>query len=366
MNSISANYLKTGNIMSRNFIILKKRGGFKILLILSSLFLLITIIIATGLGSIKVSFYESAIIIISEFFSLDTVNHVTTDANTINIIWRLRFPRVLLGGIIGASLSLSGVAMQALIRNELADPFILGVSSGGSTFAVLSMLFGFFSFFGFYSLAISAFIGSLLTIILVYYLSKINNQTNISQLLLTGVAVTMMLDGLRGAIILNAPNALGLHNATFWMSGSLAGSRWEYVFFPLIIFCVCFLILLIFHRQMDLLLIGEESARMLGMNTVIINNSLIIIASFLTAISIAVSGTIGFIGLMIPHFTRLLIGFKHKKVIPLSIIFGAILVIWVDVLARVLFAPEELPVGIVTAIVGAPIFILLLRKYHKG
>ena len=183
-----------------------------------------------------------------------------------------------------------------------------------------------------------------------------------TQLLLSGVAISMIMDGITKMITLSAPNALGLHNAEFWMSGSLAGAKWEYLTLPLITIIVCMFILMIHYRTLNVLLLGENTAGTLGVHVERMQKLLILISSLLAGVTIAVSGTIGFVGLMCPHFARLLVGSDHRKVLPLSAILGAILVIWTDVIARMLFAPEELPIGILTAIIGGPIFILLLRK----
>lgn len=156
-----------------------------------------------------------------------------------NIVLGLRLPRVCLGMVVGASLAVCGVTMQALVRNNLADPFILGVSSGAAAFATLGMLFGVFSFLGTYSLSISAFIGSAITIIFVYMISRVRGRINITQLLLSGVAISMIMDGVTSIIKLGAPNALGLHNAEFWMSGSLAGAKWAYLKLPFLVLVLC-------------------------------------------------------------------------------------------------------------------------------
>ena len=255
--------------------------------------------------------------------------------------------------------------MQALVRNNLADPFILGVSSGAAAFATLGMLFGVFSFLGTYSLSISAFIGSAITIIFVYMISRVRGRINITQLLLSGVAISMIMDGVTSIIKLGAPNALGLHNAEFWMSGSLAGAKWAYLKLPLIVLVLCMVFLLMNNRGLNLLLLGDESAGALGVNVRRLQKELVLVASLMAGVTIAVSGTIGFVGLMVPHFTRLLVGGDHKKVLPISALLGGILVVWVDVAARMLIAPEELPVGILTAVIGGPIFIWMLKKNNR-
>lgn len=324
-----------------------------------------SIVIAIGLGPVKVPPSVTARIIVSRIpYFGQNITHDWTDLQE-NIVLGLRFPRVLLGMLVGASLSVTGVAMQALVRNKLADPFILGVSSGAAATATLGMLFGAFAFFGKYSLSISAFIGSAVTIMLVYTISRVKGRINITQLLLSGVAVSMIMDGITNIITLSAPNALGLHNATFWMSGSLAGAKWGYLKLPLIVLIFCMTILMINYRGLNLLLLGDDSARSLGVNVGRQQKMLVLVSSLMAGVTVSVSGTIGFVGLMVPHFTRFLVGADHRKVLPTAALLGGILVIWVDVAARTMLAPEELPVGILTAIIGGPIFIWMLKRSTK-
>ena len=166
-------------------------------------------------------------------------------------------------------------------------------------------------------------------------------------------------------IKLSAPNALGLHNAEFWMSGSLAGAKWAYLKLPLGVLVLCMVFLMLHYRGLNLLLLGDENAGSLGINVRRLQKELVLIASLMAGVTIAVSGTIGFVGLMVPHFTRLLVGGDHRKVLPISALLGGILVVWVDVAARMMIAPEELPVGILTAVIGGPIFIWMLKKNNR-
>lgn len=322
----------------------------------------VTVFVATGLGPVVVEPVTTAKILLSKIPGVGSRIAQDWDVLDFNIVWGLRLPRVCLGMIVGASLSVCGVAMQALVRNNLADPFILGVSNGAAAFATLGMLFGAFSFLGRYSLSISAFIGSAVTIIFVYAISRVKGRINITQLLLSGVAVSMIMDGVTSVIKLSAPNALGMHNAEFWMSGSLAGAKWAYLTLPLIVLILCMAFLMVNYRGLNLLLLGDDSAGALGVNVRRLQKMLVLVASLMAGVTIAVSGTIGFVGLMVPHFTRLLVGGDHKKVLPISALLGGILVVWVDVAARMLIAPEELPVGILTAIIGGPVFIWLLKR----
>ena len=330
-----------------------------ILLIIVSI---ITIFVATGIGPVSVAPGETARILLSKVPWIGSRIVPDWEPVSENIILVLRLPRVCLGMVVGASLAVCGVTMQALVRNNLADPFILGVSSGAAAFATLGMLFGAFSFLGTYSLSISAFIGAAVTIIFVYTISRVKGRINITQLLLSGVAISMIMDGVTSIIKLGAPNALGLHNAEFWMSGSLASAKWAYLQLPLIVLALCMAFLLLNYRGLNLLLLGDESAGALGVNVRRLQKQLILVASLMAGVTIAVSGTIGFVGLMVPHLTRLLVGGDHRRVLPISALLGGILVVWVDAVARVIIAPEELPVGILTAIIGGPIFIIMLKR----
>ena len=262
-----------------------------------------TMVIATGLGPVSVPPSTTFRILLSRLVELPP----TWEALEENIVLGLRLPRVCLGMIVGASLAVCGVTMQALVRNSLADPFILGVSNGAAAFATLGMLFGAFSFLGTYALSISAFLGSAVTILFVYLISHVRGRINITQLLLSGVAVSMIMDGVTSIIKLSAPNALGLHNAEFWMAGSLAGAKWAYLTLPLAVLLGCMAVLMLNYRGLNLLLLGDESAAALGVNVRRLQKLLILAASLMAGVTIAVSGSIGFVGLMVPHFTRLLV-----------------------------------------------------------
>ncbi|WP_066191542.1 MULTISPECIES: FecCD family ABC transporter permease [Gracilibacillus] len=339
-----------------------KGSHYKKYMVAFGILALLSIILAVGLGPVSVSPLTVLQILTSKLPFLHDVVEMSWQARDENIILSLRLPRVLLGMIVGASLAVTGVTLQALVRNKLADPFILGVSSGASATATLGMLFGAFSFLGSYYLPISAFIGSFIVIILVYSLARVNGRINITQLLLSGVAINLIMEAITRLITLSAPNALGIHNATFWMAGSLAGAKWAYLTLPLLVMLICMTILLIQNRALNTLLLGDETAETLGFNVRFMQKLLIVIASLLTGVTIAVSGAIGFVGLMVPHMTRLIVGSDHKKVLPVSALIGGILVVWTDVAARMVIAPEELPIGVLTAIVGGPFFIWLLKR----
>ena len=279
-----------------------------------------------------------------------------------NMVWNMRIPRVLLGLTVGASLSVCGVAMQALVRNTLADPFGLGVSSGASATAALFMVFGVFSFLGRFALPLSAFLGAFVSIVFVYLIARVGGRINIPQMLLAGVAVAMIMDAVTSFITISAPNAFAVRNVDFWLSGSLAGAKWSYLTLPFIVMLICLIYLLFNYRALNALVLGEETAGTLGIPVAVLQRTLVLVASLLTGVAISVSGSIGFVGLMMPHLSRLIVGPDHKKVLPLSALLGGILVVWADVVARVAAAPEEMPVGLVTALVGAPFFVIMLKR----
>lgn len=336
----------------------KKRINLAPILIILSIILIISIIISTCLGSTSISL-EQTFQVIMHHLNLSN-SSIAPLAN--RVVWELRLPRVLLGAIVGTSLAIAGVTMQVLVRNEMADPFILGVSSGASVMATLSMIFGAFTIFGNFALPIGSFIGSILTIAIVYSLSRVQNKIVVSQLLLSGLVISMMLDGVTKIITLSAPNSLGLHNAEFWMTGSLAGAKWEYLTLPTLIMLITSIYLVMNYRTLNILLLDEETALTMGVNVKLFQKILILISSLLVATTISVSGTIGFVGLISPHLARLVVGGDHKRVLPVSALIGALLVVWTDVVARLAIAPEELPIGALTAIIGGPIFIILLKR----
>jgi len=274
----------------------------------------------------------------------------------------VRFPRVLLGVLVGAGLSIAGTGIQAIVRNSLADPYILGVSSGASVGATLVILLGAFSVFGQYALSLAAFLGALLSVILVFTLAQVGNRISTTRLLLSGIALSMILTALTDFIVISAPDDEKVHSALFWMMGSLVSANWET--FPIIAVVVIasYIFLVSQSRSLNLLLMGEEAAVTLGLNINVFRKLLIVVVSLLTGVIVSASGSIGFVGLMIPHIVRLLVGSDHKKVLTISLFLGAIFMIWADVVARMLLAPEEIPIGVVTAIAGGPFFIWLLRR----
>ncbi|MDQ0213977.1 iron complex transport system permease protein [Oikeobacillus pervagus] len=327
-------------------------------IILSIVLLLLLMTIGVMVGPVSIHPFTVWKVVFSKlpFF------HESIQSTEATIIWDIRFPRVILGVIVGAGLGIIGTAVQAVVRNSLADPYILGVSSGASVGATLVIVLGVFSFLGQYAISFAAFLGALLSTIFVFFFSQINGRISTVRLLLAGVAISMILSAITNFIVISSPRAEGIRDVMFWMMGSLAGARWEYLFIPALIVTIAFLYLWSQFRSLNLLLMGDETAVTLGVNLTSFRKKLIVITSLLTGVLVAVSGAIGFIGLVIPHIVRLLVGSDHRRVLPLSALAGASFLLLADICARIIIAPEEMPIGIITAVCGGPFFIWLLRR----
>lgn len=272
------------------------------------------------------------------------------------IFWQIRLPRVILAFLVGASLAVAGTIFQALFLNPLAEPYVTGVSSGAALGATIAF---FFNLPSFPWLSLFALAGGLLTLIFVYTLARRSGKVNIYVLLLAGVAVSAFFSALVSVLIVKSGR--DLHALVYWLMGSFSGRGWPEVKIALAVLPFL-LIPSYFHQELNILLQGEERALELGVEVERLKKIMFFIASFLTAIAVSSAGIIGFIGLIVPHFSRLLMGPDHKKVLFLSLFVGASLMGLSDLLARVAFAPSEMPVGVVTSFFGAPFFIYLLRE----
>lgn len=334
------------------------RENTKMFIVVLGIMLFFSIIVAVGMGPVSIPFSEVWNVIWSKIFNLE--NSVAN--NMENIVWQLRVPRVLLGVIVGAGLSLSGVGMQAFTKNPLADPYVLGISSGASAGAVMAVLTDKLNVFGIFAMPIGAFCGALITILLVYLLSSTRNGILPMKLILTGIAVSSLFGALTNYMIFNANNESGIRNATFWMMGGLSGTKWVYLIVPAIVLVIAIIVFMLLSNALNTLLLGETTAITLGVNVKSVRKIVIVVTAFLTGSIVAVSGSIGFVGLVIPHIVRTIVGTEHRKVIPVSCFIGALFIVWADVAARVIAAPADLPIGIITAIIGAPFFIWLVRK----
>lgn len=290
---------------------------------------------------------------------------VTWKDSTESILFDIRLPRILTSFIVGAGLTLCGVLMQALTKNPLADPYVLGISHGASAGAVSVIIYGYLPFLGHYGTMCGAFVGAILSIILALRIAVVKNKVTATQLVLSGIAVSALFSAFTNLMIYYAKTGSDkVKTAQYWMLGSLTGSSWEKLTYATIAFFVCLVIILYMHKSLDVLLLGDDVAITIGVDIDRIKFIIIIVATLLTGIIVSISGAIGFVGLTIPHITRLIVGTKHSRLIPASVLVGGTFLIIADIISRVIVAPEELPIGVVSAFFGAPFFLYLIRKSH--
>jgi iron complex transport system permease protein len=273
------------------------------------------------------------------------------------ILFQIRLPRVLAGAIIGAALSTAGVTFQGVFRNSMADPYVIGVSSGAALGAALAIVIG---IPGLNDVPLLAFLGAVTTVFVAYNVAKVGSTVPVSTLILTGIAFSIFLSAI--VALLEVVAGHELRALIFWLMGGLSYVEWKAVWIVGILVSVGMIIICLYSRDLNILQLGEEQARHLGVETEKTKKILIVAGSLVTASTVSISGVIGFVGLIIPHITRLIVGSDHRILVPASMLLGAMFMMACDTLGRVVLAPMELPVGIVTALFGGPLFIYLLRK----
>ena len=341
---------------------LYKKKGFIFWVIALSLILVGTIVLAIAIGSTYIEPGEVYKVLLSKLTNGALFSNSFT-VMTENIIWEIRFPRVLLGAICGAGLALCGVLMQCVTKNPIAEPYILGISSGASCGAVAVIVLGGISSLGINSITTGAFVGSLISGILVFAIgTQMGKTTSTTRLVLSGMAIATIFSSLTNLLIYSAKNSNQAKSALFWTIGSLGGAKWEILLLPFIMLIVVVIVALTMSKSLDILLVGDDSAIILGINIKLIKSIILILATLLTSTLVAITGAIGFIGLVVPHICRTIVGSDHKKLIVLSSLIGAIFLIASDIIARGIFPPIEIPIGIITSLVGGPFFLYLISK----
>ena len=277
-----------------------------------------------------------------------------------NIVWEIRFPRVLLAGLVGAGLGLVGAALQSVTRNPLADPHLLGISSGGA-FGAIAALLHTGLFLGLLTVPLMAFAGALAATMLVLGVARLAGATSADRLILAGVAVSFVIMVCTNILIfLGDPRAT--HTVVFWMLGGLGLAQWTHLIWPLAILLPCGLWLWTQSARLNAMSLGDETAASLGIEVARFRLTVFVICALITGVMVAFSGLIGFVGLMMPHVVRLVLGGDNARVLPASAFAGAVFLIWADTLARVALAPEDLPIGIVTGLCGGLFFISMMAR----
>jgi len=333
-------------------------------------FLIAACILSICVGAVKISASEFWSIIANRTGISDQIGFAPQQEA---VFLNIRLPRVLLGALVGGTLATAGAALQGLFRNPLAEPGLIGISSGASLFAVIIIVLEhrYFSFmtatFGYYALAIAAFIGACVTTFAVYRIAVGNGKADITTLLLAGIAINALAGSFTGLLTYMATDDQ-LRNITFWTLGSLGGASWRTLVGILPFVVISLAVLPFFAKPLNALALGESQAGHMGINVGLIKKLIIVAATLGVGASVAVSGMIGFIGLVIPHILRMAFSADHRLVIPGSALLGAAVLVLADVVARTIFAPAELPIGILTAIIGAPVFIyiILAERRRRG
>ncbi|WP_135357744.1 iron ABC transporter permease [Mycolicibacterium sp. NCC-Tsukiji] len=277
------------------------------------------------------------------------------------IVWELRLPRALLAAICGAGLGICGAILQSLMRNPLADPFMLGISSGASTGAVLVVVTG---VGGALTLSGGAFVGAVIAFVLVLALAAVSGGGQ-DRVLLAGVAGTQLFSAATAMVVFSSADAQQTRGVLFWLLGSLAGAGWSQVGLCGLVCAACLAICWLHSDALDAFAFGRDAAAALGVSVQRVRAVLLATTALLTAVLVSAAGAIGFVGLVLPHAARMIVGPSHRRLLPVTAITGAIFLVWVDAAARTVFAPQELPVGVVTALVGVPIFMWILARRRR-
>lgn len=349
--------------MKEDRVYLERFARWKTSTILLFLAVLGTVIFSTAIGPVKISFFHVFQVIVRDVPYLGgLVGGESPSAVERTIILHARLPRVLGAGLVGAALAVAGVVLQGLLRNPMADPFVVGISSGAGLGAALAIGFGIgATVLGtLYAVPLMAFFGALATVFVVYNIAKTGARIPMLTLLLAGIAISSFLSAIISFVMITAGESL--HALIFWLLGGFSTTNWNHlrVAFPPII--VGILVIYVFARDLNIMLLGEEQAQQLGVEAEKLKKIMLVFASLITAAAVSFSGIIGFVGLIIPHITRILVGADHRFLIPASALTGTIVLILSDTVARMVIQPTELPVGVITALFGCPFFLYLLRK----
>lgn len=336
---------------------MKYKIGFNFFLVI---LLLVIIIFSLFYGAVKVSIPDVIKILINK---TGLSNFEISKQSFIPIVFYVRFPRIMVAVIVGGALALCGCTMQSLLKNPIVDSGIIGISSGASLGAVLAIALG-LSSVSIFAMPLLSIFFALIVSAIVYKISALRGRTNNLLLILSGIATGSFVGAITSAILTTLVES-EIKEYIFWSMGSLSGRRWEHFFFGLIPIVILAPILLYYGKELNILLLGEEEAKSLGINIQKIRRKILVIIALLTAVSVCISGNITFVGLVVPHILRKLIGSDNRKLLKSSFLAGACFLTFSDLISRIVVAPKEISVGIITALIGAPYFIYLIIKIRK-
>lgn len=322
-----------------------------------------SVLISVALGSEKIALQDVLTVVHGR-----TLGTPDPDSVWDTIVWDMRLPRALLAVIVGAGLAVAGAGMQTLVRNPLADPYLLGISAGASVGATAVIVLGVLSEYGVYALSVGALLGALGSALVVYIIATAQGGLTPVRLVLTGVVLSSAFSAIASLMVFLSDDTRSANSVMFWMLGSVASATWERLLIPLVVLAIVLTGMLAIHGWLDALAAGADTATALGVRVQALRTWLFVGLGVLIGVLVAVSGGIGFVGLIIPHAARLVVGATHRMMLPVAALGGGVFLLWVDVIARVIARPQELPLGVVTGVIGAPLFLLLMgrRQYSFG
>lgn len=327
--------------------------------------LLFSLMAAITFGNADISIKEAYSVVAYELFHADSLSDFA-QGPVHDVIWIIRLPRVLMGLAVGMGLSVCGVIMQAVVKNPLADPYVLGVSSGASLGATLAILFGAGALFGRNFVGVMAFLGAMAVSFAVLFISRAGGPSNAGKLILAGMAMSSVCAAFSNFALYLANDGNAVSEVIFWTMGSLGSAKWSNVPVILAIMTVGTVLFWTQFRNLNLMLLGDETSVTLGTDMHKVRGRYMILSSLMVGFAVYAAGTIGFVGLIIPHAVRMVFGTDHKRLIPLCALIGGIFLIWADVCCRVIMKNAELPIGILVSMIGAPCFIYLMIRHAYG
>ena len=329
-----------------------------LLLVILVLLLFCIMILSSTLGAADVSFIDALKIITG----LPSSN--ISDTHRI-IVLKIRMPRIFLAALVGIGLSIVGGTFQGLFKNPLADPYVLGISSGAGLGATLAIIFSFEgALLGFAFNSFCAFVGAILTALLVFAIAKVGNKLSVSNMLLAGMSVSFLMSSIISILMILNRNQI--EKIMFWLMGSVSTANWTQVLMAAVVILSALVVIMFFSRELNIMSLGEENALTLGVEAEKVKLILLIVSSIVVASCVSISGIIGFVGLIIPNMVRILTGPDYKKLLPFSAVFGGMFLVFCDTMSRVLMPPMELPIGAVTALFGSPFFLYLIVKNKRN
>ena len=334
----------------------RDRLPLSVVLVGCAVLLVVTMTLGVAIGSVPLS-PEAVWRVIADHLSGHPQNRSVAD----EIVWQIRVPRVLLAALVGAALTTAGTVVQALVRNSLADPFLLGVSSGASVGATAVLLFGAFASLGLWALSVGSVIGAMAAMAAVFLVSRTGRQLAPTQLILCGVVLSALFESVTSFLLFRG-NPQATQSVLFWLLGSFGNANWTQLPIPAVSLVVAMGYLLAQARSLNALAMGAEPAASLGVDVARLRRNLFIVTSLMVGVAVAVSGVIGFVGLVVPHIVRLMVGSDHRRVLPVGVLFGASFMVVGDLLARTIVSPQEMPIGVITAFIGAPTLLVLIRR----